>query len=203
MRPYRLARSRTSPFHGGNRGSNPLRDAILRQGFSWLALFSYQELKSMNLFSFFVTLQVIVLFLMTFHDWVHLPPFLDIRDLEKAHSVSQRLMSSIIFFFLIAIPLFLTWHYESSGSFWALFSIVNFYGWLTLGTILSWWVPYFLGSSEKNKTDFAVYKNTHHFLPARGDNVIPNTFHVIMHLLIWTCLVFSLILVWQYFTGSF
>jgi hypothetical protein len=27
MRPYRLAWSRTSPFHGENRGSNPLRDA--------------------------------------------------------------------------------------------------------------------------------------------------------------------------------
>ena len=25
--PHRLARSRTSPFHGGNRGSNPLGDA--------------------------------------------------------------------------------------------------------------------------------------------------------------------------------
>ena len=28
LRPYRLARSRTLPFHGGNRGSNPLGDAI-------------------------------------------------------------------------------------------------------------------------------------------------------------------------------
>ncbi len=30
--PYRLARSRTPPFHGGDRGSNPLRDAILLRG---------------------------------------------------------------------------------------------------------------------------------------------------------------------------
>lgn len=37
--PYRLAWSRTSPFHGENRGSNPLRDAILRQGFVWQANF--------------------------------------------------------------------------------------------------------------------------------------------------------------------
>ena len=27
LRPVRLARPRTPPFHGGNRGSNPLRDA--------------------------------------------------------------------------------------------------------------------------------------------------------------------------------
>ena len=26
-RPHRLARSRTPPFHGGDRGSNPLGDA--------------------------------------------------------------------------------------------------------------------------------------------------------------------------------
>ena len=30
IRPYRLAWSRTPPFHGENRGSNPLRDANLR-----------------------------------------------------------------------------------------------------------------------------------------------------------------------------
>ena len=28
IRPYRLARSRTPPFHGENMGSNPIRDAI-------------------------------------------------------------------------------------------------------------------------------------------------------------------------------
>src|SRR5262245_45943273 len=31
LRPVRLARSRTSPFHGGNTGSNPVRDAIQTQ----------------------------------------------------------------------------------------------------------------------------------------------------------------------------
>ena len=32
MRPRRLARPRTSPFHGGNTGSNPVGDAKLFQG---------------------------------------------------------------------------------------------------------------------------------------------------------------------------
>ena len=149
----------------------------------------------MNILSIFILLQSVLLLFMTFHDWVHLPPLTDIRELEKHSTKMGRLINSIVFFFLIFIPLFLTWHYQPNFPLWVLISIVNFYGWLTLGTILSWWVPYFFGSSEKHKADFAEYKNTHHFLPAIGDNVIPNTFHVILHVQIWVCFLISLYLV--------
>ena len=32
MRPHRLARSRTPDFHSGDRGSNPLGDAMINSG---------------------------------------------------------------------------------------------------------------------------------------------------------------------------
>lgn len=149
--------------------------------------------------AFFIGLQVVLLFFMTFHDWVHLPSLTDIRELEKQSTLFGRAINSFIFFLMIAIPLWMTWNYQSDYSFFIRFSLLNFYGWLTLGTIMSWWVPYLFGSSEKHKKDFEKYKNTHHFLPARGDNVIPNTFHVILHLQIWTCFIISVWLFIEYF----
>jgi hypothetical protein len=141
-----------------------------------------------NLISIFILLQIVLLFLMTFHDWVHFPPLTNIHELEKHSTRTGRLVNSTIFFFLIFIPLFLTWHYQPQFPFWVVVSIVNFYGWLSLGTIVSWWIPYFFGSySEQHKKAFAKYETTHHFLPTIGDNVVPNTFHVILHLHIWVC----------------
>lgn len=142
----------------------------------------------------FIVLQVVLLLLMSLHDWVHLPPLTNIRELEKNSSKTGRLVNSFIFFLLIFIPLTLTIIYMPHFSRSVLFTLIIFYGLLTLGTILSWWVPYFFGSSHEHKKNFEEYKNTHHFLPARGDNVIPNTFHVIMHSFIWACFLISLYL---------
>lgn len=144
--------------------------------------------------SIFLVLQIILFFFMTFHDWVHLPPLTDIRELEKHSSTKGRLINSGIFALIIAIPFTLTWFYKTDFPWWALITISTFYGILTIGTILSWWVPYFFGSSPEHKAAFAEYHHTHHFLPKRGDNVVPNTFHVILHIQIWTCLVISLYL---------
>lgn len=130
---------------------------------------------------------------MALHDWIHFPPLTDIRELEKHSSKTGRLINSIIFAILILIPLFLTWFYRTNF-LWVLITIVSIYGILSLGTIVAWWMPYFFGSSEKHKADFAEYAHTHHFLPRRGDNVIPNTLHVILHIQIWTCLIISLYL---------
>lgn len=141
----------------------------------------------MSLIILFIILQTILLPIMALHDWIHLPPLTNIRELEKHSTVKGRFINSTIFFFLIFIPLLLTIVYQPDYSFFVRISIFNFYFFLSVGTIFSWWVPYFFGSSEQHKKDFEEYKKTHHFLPARGDNVIPNTFHVLLHLLIWSC----------------
>ncbi|MBP9765239.1 hypothetical protein KBD08_02790 [Candidatus Babeliales bacterium] len=102
-------------------------------------------------------------------------------------------MFRIIFFTIInslcvAIPLYMTLFYFKTK----LLSIVYFYGGLTVGTIASWWVPYIFGSSAIHKQQFLKFKNTHYFLPTRGDNVRPNTLHVVLHLLVWSCFGLSL-----------
>ncbi len=148
----------------------------------------------MNIIPVFIILQIILLFFMTFHDWIHVPPLTDIRELEKHNSKKGRLINSWIFFVIVCIPLVLTWIYQYAFQGWVLITIVNFYGLLSIGTIFSWWIPYFFGSSIAHKTAFAEYRTTHRFLPARGDNIIPNTFHVILHVQIWACLGIALYL---------
>lgn len=147
----------------------------------------------------FILLQIILLFFMTLHDWIHIPPLTNIRELEKYSTKKGRIANSTVFFFLIFIPLLLTSLYQPNFPLWVLITIVNFYWFLTSGTIFSWWVPYFFGSSAAHKAAFAEYKNTHHFLPARGDNIVPNTFHVILHLQIWICCGIAIYLLINYF----
>lgn len=152
----------------------------------------------MSIITLFIILQVILFFVMTFHDWVHLPPLTDLRAMEKHSTKKGRLINSLIFAFIVAYPLYLTYFYQDNLKGSVLWPIVLTYGLLTLGTILSWWVPYFFGSfSQAHKEAFLEYKDTHHFLPPIGDNVIPNTFHVILHVLIWACFALSLYLMFQ------
>lgn len=141
----------------------------------------------------FIGLQIVLLFIMALHDWIHIPPLTDIRALEKHHSKTDRLITAIINTLFVLIPLVLTW-LSLPGPIPCRRAVIitAFYTVLTIGTILAWWVPYLFGSSQKHKEGFAEYKDTHHFLPPRGDNVVPNTFHFILHLFVWACLGFSI-----------
>lgn len=140
----------------------------------------------------FITLQSILLFFMLFHDWIAFPPFNDVEKIK----LSDKLIQAVINGVTVVIPLLITLlaYHRSYLSFSASINIFIFYFILSVGTILSWWIPYLFGSSQKHKQAFNKFKNTHHFLPKRGDNVVPNTLHVVLHLQIWACLVISLYL---------
>ncbi len=137
----------------------------------------------------FCLVQALTALLLAFHDWVHIPPLTDIRALEKLHSKKFRLFGSVLNVTIVLLPLGACLYYlPGPVPLWVKILAVAMYGLLTIGTIAAWWVPYFFGSSAEHKAGFAEYAPTHRFLPARGDNVVPNTFHVIMHLFIWSCL---------------
>jgi len=140
----------------------------------------------------FITLQIILLLFLALHDWVNIPPFTDIKALEKHHTKKERLLTSCINTSIVLIPLLLTMQSDGHFSFKTIVFIVISYLLLTIGTLCAWWIPYLWGSSQEHKQGFIEYKNTHAFLPKRGDNVVPNTFHVIMHLFIWSCLAIAL-----------
>lgn len=151
---------------------------------------------------FFIVLQSLLFLCMAFHDWINIPPLTDLPALRKAHSLRLRLLGSCINGGLVLIPLIVTLFYISSPMpLWARLLLTGIYGFLTMGTITAWWIPYFGGGYwvRGNKAGFEEYRNTHSFLPARGSNVVPNTLHVILHLQIWGC--FGLSLYWLFSGG--
>lgn len=140
-----------------------------------------------------LTIFATILFLfLTLHDLVHFPPLTNIKDLKDAESESRRFTDVAINGLCGLIPLALIVWFGPHQPTWSLRTIKCIYGLLLLGAFLSWWVPYFFGSSEEHRKAFEKFKNTHHFLPACGENIVPNTFHVIMHIMMLVCFILSL-----------
>lgn len=143
---------------------------------------------------FFIAIQFVLLAFMLFHDWISIPPLNDIEALKTNDSTFYRVLGSLINGLFVLIPLILTIIFfdHNHVPFSIALIVFSFYFVLTLGTIFSWWLPYIFGSSKTLKEAFSKFKNTHHFLPARGDNIVPNTLHVILHIQVWICLAISI-----------
>lgn len=140
----------------------------------------------------FIILQITLLLFMVGHDWIHVPPFTNIPELKKAHSFNDRVLTTCINTSFVLLPLLLTIRYQPYFPERVSIILIIFYSILTLGTLCAWWIPYIWGSSEQHKHGFREYRETHHFLPKRGTNVVPNTLHVILHLQVWACLALSI-----------
>jgi len=139
-----------------------------------------------------IIFSTLIFLLLALHDLVHVPPLTNIHDLKKAEPDTRRYTDVAINGLCGLIPLGLLLWYSPNTPVWALNTIRSFYGLLLLGAFLSWWEPYFFGSPEAHRQAFEKFKNTHHFLPARGENVVPNTFHVFMHVIMLICFLLSL-----------
>lgn len=147
--------------------------------------------------AFFILHQSVLLLFMALHDWVDIPPFTNLAALKKAHSYRFRLIGSLVNAGLVLIPLIVTLLYAASPlPLWAAMLFTGIYGMVTFGAITAWWIPYFGGGYwiHGDREGFEEYRHTHTFLPARGDNIVPNTLHVIIHLQVWIC--FGLSLYW-------
>ena len=145
----------------------------------------------------FIVLQFLLLLIMALHDWIEIRPLTDIKALAAGHSLYGRFMTTVVNTFTVLLPLIYTVYYGDTLPSNVCRGIAIVYGLLTLGTILSWWVPYIFGSSQKHKEGFKEFRNTHTFLPSRGDNVIPNTLHCILHVLVWLCFGIAIYLLMQ------
>lgn len=144
---------------------------------------------------YFLILQFVLFLFIALHDWVDIPPFTDTAALKRAHSFKIRLFSSLMGATLVMIPTVVTFFYLSSPlPLWANLLFIFIYGFITIGTITAWWIPYFTGKYwiEGNRAGVEEYRHTHSFLPPRGDHVVPNTFHVILHIQVWTCFILSI-----------
>ena len=143
----------------------------------------------------FIFLQIFLFLLMIVHDWVSLYPLNDIAILRKYHSKRELFMGSCINGSMVMIPLLISLYgYMHIFTQSMTLIMVALYGILTVGTMCVWWIPYIFGSSDAHKSGFKEYSNTHHFLPSRGTNLIPNSLHVIIHIHIWVAFFMSIYL---------
>ena len=122
------------------------------------------------------------------HDLVNFPPLTNLVDMKKYESDARRYTDACINGLFGLIPLTLLLFYRTALPGWALKTIIGFYGVLLIGAFFAWYVPYFFGSSASHREAFKKFENTHHFLPKRGENIVPNTFHVILHVMMLACL---------------
>lgn len=148
---------------------------------------------------FFTVIQCTLFLFMALHDWIDIPPLTNLAALKKARPFKLRLIGSIVSSTLVLIPLVVTFFYLGSHPpLWARLLFAAIYGFITFGTITAWWIPYFGGRywMPGNKAGSEEYRDTHSFLPRRGNNVVPNTLHIILHIQIWAC--FGISLYWLF-----
>jgi hypothetical protein len=126
----------------------------------------------------------IFLFLLL-HDWIAIYPFNDLATFNKHCSLRNKILMTVFNapFFLI-YTLILLYYWSTPFSFSAKMYLLICNTLFFTGILFSWWIPYFFGwPVEQTKELHEVYGKTHSFLPRIGNNPIPNTMHVIFHLI--------------------
>ena len=123
------------------------------------------------------------------HDWLPLPPLNDVAAVRAADTRSRLITTTLI----QSLPF--TWLlYETMNSLGRPFSasltmwLWIGYGLLLLGQLRAWWVPYLLVPDAKRAARYDVmFGRTHAFLPRRN-GIVPNTLHVLLHLVTFSTL---------------
>jgi hypothetical protein len=136
------------------------------------------------MFSILFILQLIIFLFLILHDLVPLGRFNDVRAVKEYKGIHKTIRDALI----NGIPygfLVLVFIYVGHGTYplWAKIYTLLVYSLYTLGILLSWYIPYFFGASEKRKIAYQKqFHNTITFLPWRN-GITVNALHVIYHCL--------------------
>jgi hypothetical protein len=127
---------------------------------------------------------LILLFLLL-HDWINIYPFNDLKTLDKHCSLRNKILMTLINapFFIIYMGILLH-HWSTPFSFHAKWYLVTCNCLFSIGILFSWWLPYLFGWPQGQVEDLGQsYSSTHRFLPPIVNNPIPDTMHVIFHVI--------------------
>jgi hypothetical protein len=120
---------------------------------------------------------VVLLTLLVYHQFttlVNLYPFNNTRR----HTVREKLIECGVNGVLMALPP-VGFYLQNV---WLMGLGVFFYAVLLVGELVTWWVPYFFGTSAHWERVYdRVFRNTITILPARGRNPVPNLEHMVLH----------------------
>ena len=126
------------------------------------------------------TFQVAFLLL---HDWVPLGRFSDIRALRRLEPMRKIVLATTLSSlpFVLGLVFSAIHAHDPRWPRWVRLYLWISYGWLFIGELEAWWVPYLLKPQPAKAERYqGLFGNTHAFLPARN-GITPNTLHVILH----------------------
>jgi hypothetical protein len=123
--------------------------------------------------------QVAILLL---HDWIPLGPLNDVRAARRGHTLKAMVLGTVISSLFPSIGLALSLVYlKSVWPAWLYFYLLAAYGFLFIGELEAWWIPYLVWYQPKRVAQYeAMYGNTCAFLPPRNGIRI-NTLHFLLH----------------------
>ena len=129
-----------------------------------------------------IALQVFHLLFLLLHDWVPLGNLNNVSAFQKSTTAPQKVLSLLVPSIPVTIGLGFTLLANTRGpvlSFRVILSAV--YGFLLLGELEAWWIPYLFGTSAERVARYrTLFAGTHSFLPSRH-GITPNTLHVALH----------------------
>jgi hypothetical protein len=125
------------------------------------------------------TLQVAILLL---HDWIPVPPLNDLPAVRRGHTLREIALGTFVSSLLPSIGLaFSLFYWKSGWPNWLHIYLLAAYGFLFLGELEAWWVPYLLSPQPMRAAEYdAMYGNTWGFLPQRNGIRI-NALHLVLH----------------------
>ena len=146
-----------------------------------------------------LTCSVLITLFLLLHDWIDIYPLNDLATFNKHCSLRNKILMTVFntpFFIIYTAILLCYWSTPLSWYGMTYLIICNVL--FSIGIICSWWAPYLFGwPVEQTKELRETHGTTHTFLPAIGNNPIPNTLHIIFHLVFFINMIATGIIIWQ------
>ena len=137
---------------------------------------------SPNIRIFLLSLQILQVAILVLHDWIPLPPLNNLKTIRARHSLSAIALGTLISSLFPSIGLVLSLlQWKTGWSKGLIVYLLAAYGFLLLGELEAWWIPYLFWPQPKKAVHYdALYAGTSAFLPARNGIRI-NTLHCLLH----------------------
>jgi len=133
----------------------------------------------------FTSLIVLQFLIIGIHDWIEIPGWLHGRQIQAV--VGQRKLAwataiNLVFPGLAVAYAVRFYQLPKPGyvlDYWLIYTALT-----VVMAVLSWWVPYLIGSAPAHREQYAkMYAGTRHVLPLRGSDPGPNLAHIVFHVL--------------------
>jgi hypothetical protein len=130
----------------------------------------------------FVALQGFQLAFLLLHDWVPLGRLNDVSAVRRTTTPLQRVVGLLVPGIPVLIAFILSLKFFGSAyPGWMTWWLRATYGFLLLGELEAWWIPYAFGTSAERVARYqAMFGQTHSFLPPRH-GIVVNTLHIVLH----------------------